>query len=77
MPNLSFGQGDIPGVVERLAEFVDRSATQVALKREKRMKGASQISLVWMASESSTSICARVRVSELVLPEDAAVVSRH
>lgn len=44
MPDLLFGQGNIPGVVERLAGFVDRSATEVALKRDNRVKGPSQIS---------------------------------
>lgn len=74
MPNVSFGQGNIPGVVEGLAGFFNRS---VALKRNKRLEEPSQMSLVWMASESSISICASVRASELVQPEDAAVVSRH
>lgn len=74
MPNSSFGQGYSPGVVERLA---DRSATEVAVKRDNTAKGPSQMSLVWTASESSIWICARVHVSELVQPEDAAVVSRH
>lgn len=77
MPNSSFGQGYSPGVVERLAGFVDRSATEVAVERDNRAKGPSQMSLVWTASESSIWIWARVRVSELVQPEDAAVVSRH
>lgn len=77
MPNVSFGQGNIPGVVERFARFVNRSATEVALKRDNRVKGPGQISRVWMESESSISISARVRVSELVQPEEAAVVSRH